>query len=305
MNNTATLSVPYQEERLLAANGVTLAYDAFGDPDTRPLLLIAGLGMQLIGWDAEFCRRLAAQGFYVVRYDQRDVGHSTRYDAAGLPNLAALAQASVEDRSGLLDLPYTLADLADDAAALLAKLDMSPAHVLGVSMGGMVAQLLALRHPDQVRALICLSSSTLDFAAASPPTETVMALFGPPPPGREAYIEHALHINKLLHGPVLPHDPERTRRRAAVVYDRGLNPAGTARQLAAIVAAIGWKKDLPTLEMPVLVIHGDQDPLLLPAGGRDIAESIPGARYVEIPGLGHTLPPVVWPTIMEEMARFV
>lgn len=304
MNDPATHSIKQHKEQQITVNGVTLAYDAFGDPHARPLLLIAGLGMQLIGWDAEFCRQLAANGFYVVRYDQRDVGHSTRYDAAGVPNLLALFPAWLQGTVSNIELPYTLADLADDAATLLVALDISPAHIIGVSMGGMVAQLLALRHPEQVRTLVCLSSSTLDIPEAFPHPESVIAIFGPPPSGREAYIDHALQINKLLHGPVLPHDPERTRRRAAEGYDRGLNPAGTVRQLAAIVSGIGWKKDLPGLDLPTLVIHGDQDPLLLPAGGKDIADTIPGACYVEIPGLGHTLPPVVWPAIIEELTRF-
>jgi pimeloyl-ACP methyl ester carboxylesterase len=305
MPNTSPSKVTYHPETLIPVNGVTLAYDAFGDPAGTPLLLIAGLGMQLIGWDAEMCRRLAAAGNYVVRYDQRDVGHSTRYDDARTPNLPGLFQSWLQGENSPLDLPYTLADLADDAAALMDALAIVPANVLGVSMGGMVAQLLAIRHPQRVRALICVSSSTLAIETAYPAPETVMAIFGPPATGREAYIQQAVQMSRLMHGPVLPFDAERARRRAAEAYDRGIYPAGTARQLTAIVSGIGWKADLPGVRLPTLVIHGDVDPLLPPAGGRDIAETVPGARYVEIPGMGHALPPAVWPPIFEEMQQLL
>lgn len=294
----------YQPEQKIKTNGIEIAYDAFGDPAGEPFILIAGLGAQLLSLEAPFCRQLADLGYWVIRFDNRDVGFSTRFDPAGTPDLWPAIQAWLTGRVIPFPAPYTIKDMANDVVGLLDSLGISTAHVMGVSMGGIIAQMVALEHPERLQSLILLETTPGDPALPPPAAEAMTALLAPAPAGREAYIEHNLQGYRILHGPHIPFDEARARRRLAEDYDRsGPNPAGATRQMAAIFASIGWHTRLPTISAPTLVIHGDADPLLHVQGGIAIANAIFGSELLIIPGLGHALPPIIWPQIVEAIAQ--
>jgi pimeloyl-ACP methyl ester carboxylesterase len=279
------------------ANGVELEYEVVGDPAARPLLLVQGLGAQLVSVEEGFCAELAARGFMVVRFDNRDVGLSTRPDGAAAPDLAAVWEG---DRSSLA---YTLEDMADDAAGLLDAVGVPSAHVAGISLGGMIAQLLAVRHPDKVRSLASIMSTTGDRRVGQPSAEGAGVLFSPMPAERDRYLEQAVANAELaLAGSAFPFDPEAVRRAAARGYDRAWYPAGVGRQLAAVLAAGDRTEALRSLRVPTLVVHGDADRLVGVSGGEATAAAVPGARLLRIPGLGHELPPGVWATVADAIA---
>jgi len=296
-----TQNVPHSEPASVKANGIEIVYDAFGEPSAPPLLLIQGLSMQMICWDEEFCTQLAAQGYWVIRFDNRDVGLSTKFDEAGRPNIPALMQAQMQGEA--IQAPYTLGDMAGDAVGLLDALEIESAHVVGVSMGGMIAQMIVIHYPDRVRTLTSIMSSTSDPALPPPKPAAVWILVTPTPTDRAGYIEHDVQTWRALSGPGFPFDEDRTRERAGRFFDRGLSPAGTARQLAAILASGSRKEALKTVTIPTLVIHGDADPLVPVEGGIDTANSIPGAELMIIEGMGHSLPPAIWPRVIETIAR--
>ncbi|WP_431899646.1 alpha/beta fold hydrolase [Nonomuraea sp. bgisy101] len=269
------------------ANGIEIAYDTFGTPRDRPLLLIMGLGSQLVHWDDEFCELLAGRGHHVVRYDNRDVGLSTHFSEAGVPDLTPGAAA-----------PYLLSDMADDAAGLMDALGWPAAHVLGVSMGGMIAQALAIAHPGRVLTLTSIMSTP--SPDAGPPTpEATAALFSAPAPDRQAAIERALEVWTVIGSPGYELDRERIAKLAGLAYDRDYDPAGTTRQLAAILASGDRTEGLGRLRMPALVVHGEADVLVQVSGGRATAAAIPGARLMTFPGMGHDLPRPLWEQIMD------
>ena len=280
------------------AGGIDIAWDSFGDPTHPPLLLIMGLGMQMIAWDDELCAMLAARGFYVVRFDNRDVGRSTWLDGAGDPNPLRVFD-ELRKRHAVTP-PYRLADMADDAAALLDALGIRAAHVAGVSMGGMIAQELALRHPERVLSLASIMSATGDPDVRGPSYETIAALLKPFPPDRDGYIARAVELWKTLGG---RDDEPRVRQIAARSFDRGYHPSGVRRQLVAIWCSGNRKPALSALRVPTLVLHGDADPLIPVDNGRDTARAIPGARLVVVPGMGHELPRRVWPLLVDELTR--
>jgi pimeloyl-ACP methyl ester carboxylesterase len=279
------------------ANGVELEYELVGDPAPRPLLLLQGLGAQLVSIEEGFCAELAARGFVVIRFDNRDVGLSTRLDGAAAPDFAAVWAG---DRSSLA---YTLEDMADDAAGLLDAVGVPSAHVVGISLGGMIAQLLAIRHPRKVRSLASIMSTTGDRRVGQPSAEGAGALFAPMPAERDRYLEQAVANAKLaLAGSAFPFDPDAVRRAAARGYDRAHDPAGVGRQLAAALAATDRTEALRSLRVPTLVVHGDADRLVGVSGGEATAAAVPGARLLRIPGLGHELPPGVWATVADAIA---
>jgi pimeloyl-ACP methyl ester carboxylesterase len=256
------------------------------------MLLVAGLGMQMIGWDEELCEQLAAQGYWVVRYDNRDVGRSTHFDQAGVPNILALMQG------GKVDVPYKLIDMAKDAVGLLDALEIEKAHIVGVSMGGMIVQTIALHFPERVLSMTSIMSTTGDPTLPQARPEVQMILVTPAPAEREAYLDYQVGVNRTLNGPEFPLDEARTRKHAAQAFERGLNPAGFGRQLAAIIASGSRKEALASLRVPTLVIHGSGDPLIPVPGGYATAEAIPGAKLEIIPGMGHALPQEVWPRVI-------
>jgi pimeloyl-ACP methyl ester carboxylesterase len=280
------------------ANGIELEYEVIGDPDGRPLLLVQGLGAQLVAIEHDFCAGLAARGFRVVRFDNRDVGLSTRLDGAPAPNFAAVWEG---DRS---TLAYTLEDMADDAAGLLDALEIPSAHLAGISLGGMIAQLLAIRHPAKVLSLASIMSTTGQRRVGQPSAEGAGVLFTPMPAERDRFLERAVaNARAAGAGTAFPFDAEASRRAAARSYDRAYYPAGVGRQLAAALAAADRTEALRSLRVPTLVVHGDADRIVGVSGGEATAAAVPGARLLLVPGLGHELPRGVWETLADAIAE--
>lgn len=283
----------------LKANGIEIEYETFGDPKSVPLLLIGGLGSQLLSWDEEFCEQLRDRGFFVIRYDNRDAGLSTKFEAAGEPDLLAAF-------GGNANPAYHLDDLADDAVGVLNALGIDAAHVVGVSMGGFIAQLVAINHPDHVLTLTSIMSGPGGEDAVPPEPEGADVLMRIPPPTREGRIEHGLWIRKTLKGSGDPFDEAMESRQVERAYDRSYYPVGTGRQLVAILAAEGRLEKLSRIKVPTLVIHGTGDVLVPIENGRRVAHAIPGARLLEFEHMGHNLPERVWPQVfdaIEELTR--
>ncbi|QEC47595.1 alpha/beta fold hydrolase [Baekduia soli] len=280
--------------------GITLCHETFGDPSAPPVLLIMGLGMQMIGWDDRFCAALADRGFQVTRFDNRDAGRSTHLDGAPVPRLRQLVRRRIPDA------PYRLADMALDTAGLLSSLGLQDAHVVGASMGGMIAQTLAARHPQRVRSLTSIMSSTGALLTGQPALRSYPVVLGRAPRDREAYVEHALRMWARIGSPGFDRDEDELRAMVGRGYDRAFDPRCTARQLGAIIASGDRRRELRAITAPTLVIHGEADRLVAPSGGRATARAIPGARLLTIPGMGHDLPSGAWPQILraiEDHAR--
>ena len=291
------MRVPYRGERLVDANGLRLCCDSFGDRRRPAVLLVMGMGAQMVGWDDEFCRLLAGRGYHVIRFDNRDAGRSTRFDHVGVPDVtAAMTRAWMRLP---VSSPYLLRDMAQDAIGLLDALGIARAHIVGASMGGAIGQLLALFHADRVLSLTSIMSTTGDRDLPQPAPWTLQTLFKPTPLELEPYIEHYLKIWRVLRGSAAPEEDVRDRARAALNHARGLNPAGAARQLAAILASGSRRQVLRSVRVPTLVIHGDADALVPLAAGIDTARSIPGARLMVLEGMGHALPIRLWPRIVD------
>jgi pimeloyl-ACP methyl ester carboxylesterase len=279
-------------------NGVELEYETVGDPAGRPLLLVQGLGSQLISVEDGLCRELASRGFLVIRYDNRDVGLSTWFDDARPVNLAAIWGG--DHRS----LAYTLEDMADDAVAVLDAAGVASAHVAGISLGGMIAQLLATRHPDRVRSLASIMSTTGNRAVGQPTGEAASVLVAPMPSDREGFVEQAVvNAEAISSGTAYPFDAEAVRQGAARSYDRAYHPRGTGRQFAAILAAGDRTEALKAVRVPTLVVHGEEDQIIGVSGGEATAAAIPGARLLRVPGLGHELPPGFWPALADALVE--
>jgi pimeloyl-ACP methyl ester carboxylesterase len=282
-------------EELAQIGDIEIAYEEFGDSRDPVLLLVMGLGIQMLGWDDEFCGLLAAEGFRVVRFDNRDAGRSTRYDGPA-PDWQALIAGDSATAAYLLD------DMADDAVALLDHLGIGAAHVVGASLGGMIAQTVAIRYPERVLSLTSIQSRPGDSQSGRPHPEAIGALFNPPPDDREGIAEWAVENWQVIGSPGFEMDAEALRARARASYDRGYNPRGVSRQLAAIIASGDRTGELAKLDVPTLVIHGEDDPLIDVSGGRATAAAIPGAKLIVIPGMGHDLPRELWPRFVEEIA---
>ena len=283
----------------LKANGIEIESETFGDPKSAPLLLIGGLGSQLLSWDEEFCEQLRDRGFYVIRYDNRDAGLSTKMEAAGEPDLMAAF-------GGHANPAYHLDDLAADAAGVLSALGIRAAHVVGVSMGGFIAQLVAINHPDRVLSLTSIMSGPGGDDEVPPRPEGADVLMRVPPPTREGRIEHGLWIRKTLKGSGDPFDEAMEASQVERAYDRSYYPVGTGRQLVAILAAQSRMEKLSRVKVPTLVIHGTDDVLVPVENGRRVANAIPGTRLLEFEHMGHNLPERVWPEVLdaiEELAR--
>jgi len=292
--------IAHSPEQFAKANGIELCYDTFGDRKDPPLLLIMGLGAQMILWDDGFCTALAARGFYVIRFDNRDIGRSTKV-AGEAPPLPKLLEQSLTGKP--IEAPYTLRDMAADAVGLMDALGISRAHVVGASMGAAITQELAINFADRLLTATCIMG-TSGHPRLPPPTQEAMAvLMTPTPLDRDAYMERFLWTWRVLRGSAFPEDEARERARAERIFARGINPPGVARQLAAIFASGDRSAALPKVRVPMLVIHGTADPLVPVEGGRAIAAGVPGARGVEIEGMGHALPPAVWDEVVEEVEK--
>jgi pimeloyl-ACP methyl ester carboxylesterase len=276
--------------------GITLCYESFGDATDPPALLIMGLGTQMIAWHEDFCLELAGRGLYVVRFDNRDIGRSTHL--SGRP--PTIPQLLLRSRRAA---HYRLADMADDAAALLRALSLEPAHVIGASMGGMIAQTLTARHPRAVRSLVSIMSNTGSRRSGQPSLRVYSAFLRRAPTDRESYVEHMERLFAAIGSPGLPRDVEDIRELAATSFERDHDPDGPGRQLAAIIAAGDRTAEVRRIAKPTLVIHGTRDRLVAPSGGRATVRAIRGARLMPIEGMGHDLPRAVWPAIIDAVAE--
>ena len=287
----------------IKANGVQLEYDASGPKDGVPILLIMGFGSQMTNWPEEFPRALADAGLRVIRFDNRDVGLSQKWPGI-LPDARDVRAAVMAGKKP--DIPYTLDDMAADAAGLLDELGIQDAHILGGSMGGMIAQLVALNHPAKTRSLISVFSTTGDPSLPPAKPEAMAALTAKPPAtDRDTIIAHTLKGRRSYASTAFAPDEDVLAARIGANYDRSYYPEGTIRQMAAIVATPPRTERLKKLAVPTLVLHGSVDALIPPEGGRHTAQCIPGAQYREIEGWGHDIPPGVIPLLMDSIVPFV
>lgn len=284
-----------------AVNGIEIAYETTGDPADPTLLLVCGLGSQLVNFDDELCQLFVARGLHVVRFDNRDVGRSTHIAERVDVREVLRARAAGEP---LPPVPYLLSDMAADAVDLLDHLGIARAHVFGTSMGGMIAQTLAIEHPERVATLVSVMSTTGEPDVGRSTPEALAALLAAPPASREEYQESAVRNAGIFGSPGL-YDPERLRRRAGVAWDRGYEAAGVARQLVAVNASGSRAGGLAALHVPTLVIHGSADTLIQPSGGERTAELVPDAKLMIVEGMGHDLAPPLWPRLVDAVATFV
>jgi pimeloyl-ACP methyl ester carboxylesterase len=294
-------SSAHQPPQIARANGIELCYEIFGDANAEPLLLIMGLGAQMILWDDDFCRQLATRGFRVVRFDNRDIGKSSKL--TGGKRLTPLELLKLRFLKIPVAAPYKLRDMAEDTTGLMDVLGIKSAHLVGASMGGMIAQEIAISFPQRVRSLTSIMSTTGNPKVPSPTREAAAMLMAPPPATREEFLARFAQTWKVLRVGSFPEDEARDRTRAERVFERGLNAPGVGRQLRAILASGSRKERLASVKAPTLVIHGTVDPLVRPEGGKDTAASIPGARLVMIEGMGHALPIPMWPQIIDAIDK--
>ena len=285
----------------VTANDIRIEYGTFGDPSMPALLLIAGNNAQMISWDSELCESLAKKGLFVIHFDNRDCGLSTKFDKAGLPDLMAVIRAAMEGKA--VEAPYTLDDMAGDCAGLLDALGIGKAHVCGMSMGGMIAQVMAYWRPERVLSLTTIMSNTGNPEAPQGKPEAMAAVLAPAPEERNAYIKHSMTIWRKIWSPGFPFEEERARAIIETSYDRCFCPQGMVRQNAAIIATGDRRPFLSAIKAPTLVIHGADDPLIPLEAGKDAARTIPGAEFLVIEGMGHDLPKGVWPRLVEAISR--
>jgi pimeloyl-ACP methyl ester carboxylesterase len=280
-------------EAFCTVNGdVELCYETFGDPSDPAVLLVMGLATQMVGWHEDFCEAFAERGYHVIRFDNRDIGRSQKMTGP----VPTIRQLVLRDKRAAR---YTLEDMALDGFALLDHLGIERAHVVGVSMGGMIAQTMAARHPERVLSLVSWMSNTGARWSGQPSLRMYPVLLRTPPRDRDGYLKHAVWVFSKIGSPGFAPDDENLRRVAGLSYDRGMNPAGSLRQLAAIIASGDRTPLLRTITAPTLVIHGTKDKLVPPSGGRATARAIPGARLLTIEGMGHDLPRDTWPRILD------
>ena len=284
-------------------NAVTLEYETHGDPGNPPLLLIMGLGAQLTLWPIELVEALVARGYFVIRHDNRDIGLSTKFTEAGVPDMSSVVMALMAGKKP--DIPYTLSDMAGDAMAVLDAAGVTKAHIVGASMGGMIAQLVAVEHPDRVLSLTSIMSSTGNPALPPARPEAMAALTAPMPSDADlaAILERGAVVSKAIGSPGYPADAARLRANVTRDFKRSFHPTGATRHMAAIVADGDRRARLKNVTAPTLVIHGADDPLVPVEGGRDTAAAISGATILEVPGMGHDLPLALVETIADAIAR--
>jgi len=294
-------TLAHQPPQIVSANGIDICYEIFGDANAEPLLLIMGLGAQMIHWDDEFCRQLAAREFRVIRFDNRDIGKSSHM--SGGKRLTALELLKLRFLKIPIAAPYRLIDMARDTVGLMDALGIRTAHLVGASMGGMIAQEVAITFPERVRSLTSIMSTTGNPKVPGPTREATAVLMAPPPATKEEYFTRFAQTWKVLRNGSFPEDEALDASRAARTYERGLNPAGVGRQLRAILASGSRKERLRSVKAPTLVIHGTIDPLVHPEGGKDTATSIPGAKLLMVERMGHALPIPTWPQIIDAIDK--
>lgn len=278
------------------ANKIEIEYDTFGKNSHRPLLLIIGLGTQMINWNDDFCRKLVDKGHFVIRFDNRDAGKSSHLGHLGIPDLQAVMTATQE--GGHYAPPYTLGDMAADAVGLLDALNLDKAHVCGISMGGMIGQVMAIEHPHRLASLISMQSSTGDIQLPPPTPEAMEAMISAPPEDRDVFIDYLAGVYRAFSGGSVKFSEQLARDYAAASYDRGLYPEGFTRQMTAIMTYGSRTEALRKITIPTLVIHGDSDALVPPEHGKATADAISGANFLMVQGLGHGM---VYPDTWDEI----
>lgn len=290
----ASLSLPSRGMRIVPVNGIELAVETHGDPDGLPLVLVNGLGQHLIGWHPDLLASMVRRGYHVIVFDNRDVGYSTHLDWHGPPDLLGI----VAGQPGLA--PYGLEDMAADTVGLLDALGLDSAHVMGVSLGGMIAQLLALTSPDRVRSLISVMSHPGDHSV-KPTDEAINLLLRPGATTLDEFILGAEESARVIGSPEFAVDVSWLHSRSRALWERRQNPAGVARQLAAILVAADRSAALAGLRVPTLVVHGSHDPLIPVRGGRLTAAAVPSAELMEIDGMAHDLPREIWARLLDRI----
>jgi pimeloyl-ACP methyl ester carboxylesterase len=291
----------HQPPQLARANGIDICYESFGDANAEPMLLIMGLGAQMVLWDDAFCEQLAMRGFRVIRFDNRDIGASSKL--SGGKRLGPVELLKLRFLKIPVAAPYRLRDMAQDTVGLMDALGIRSAHLVGASMGGMIAQEIAISFPERVRSLTSIMSTTGNPKLPGPTREASAMLMAPPPNTKEEFLTRFAQTWKLLRVGSFPEDEALDRSRAERVFERGLNAAGVGRQLRAILASGSRKERLRAVKAPTLVIHGTVDPLVHPAGGKDTAASIPGAKLLMVEGMGHAIPIPMWPEIVDAIDK--
>jgi pimeloyl-ACP methyl ester carboxylesterase len=280
----------------LVANNVSIEYDTFGERTARPLLMVMGLGAQLIHWRAVFCEQLADAGHYVIRFDNRDTGLSEKFGHLGVPNIAEMMLRSQQGEP--MEAPYSLDDLAADALGVLDALEIAEAHICGASMGGMVVQAMAINAPGRIKTLTSIMSSTGNPELPGSREDAMAAMLSPAASNRDDAIERSYKVSRVIGSPGFPAPEADVKARAAEAFDRSFYPEGVARQMAAIAAHGNRKPALGGLSIPALVIHGKDDPLVPIEGGLDTHAALRGSQLRVIDGMGHDLPESVWPEIV-------
>jgi pimeloyl-ACP methyl ester carboxylesterase len=287
--------------RALVTTGMELEYDTIGSPDDPALLLIMGFTAQLTAWDDTFCKLLADGGLFVIRFDNRDCGLSTKLDGQ-LPDVPAVMAAAFADAPAP-PVPYTLSDMAADAVGLLDHLGIERAHVMGASMGGMIAQTVAIEHPQRVRSLVSVMSQPGELEVGQPTPAAAEAIFSPPPTTRQEYIDSA--PKWMVWQSKKYRDEVKVKENAARDFDRSFYPEGATRQMAAMYASGRRTEGLQQLNVPALVIHGRDDELITPSGGFRTAELIPGAHLLFVADMGHDMPEPLWPLFVDTIHSHV
>ncbi len=280
----------------IGTSGIRIAYERFGDPEAPPVLLVMGIGSQMLAWPEGFCEELVARGLQPIRFDNRDVGLSTHLHDAPMPDFAAALAGDVSSSS------YTLSDMASDAVGLLDALGLASAHVVGASMGGMIAQTMAIEFPTRVRSLTSMMSTTGDPSVGRMHPSAMAAMGGPPPTTREEAIEQRVAVLRMAASPGFAFDEAAARDRSARAYDRSHDPVGVMRQAVAVLASGDRTQRLHGVRVPTLVVHGTADPMFDQSGGRATAAAIPGADLWIVEGLAHDLPRELWPAFADRIA---
>jgi pimeloyl-ACP methyl ester carboxylesterase len=279
--------------------GIEIAFERFGDPADPPVLLVMGLATQMLGWPEGFCTALAGRGHHVVRFDNRDIGLSTHLDDAPAPDVMAAFAGDTSSAS------YTLSDMARDTVGLLDAFGLRSAHLVGASMGGMIAQTVAIEHPERVRTLTSIMSTTGDPRVGGATEAATAVLLAPPARSREEAVERTVRTYRVIGSPAYELDEAGLRERAGLSYDRAYDPMGVGRQLLAVLASGDRTARLGEIRVPTLVIHGAEDPLVQVSGGRATAAAIPNAELVVLDGMGHDLPQALWPELTKRIAAVV
>jgi pimeloyl-ACP methyl ester carboxylesterase len=286
------------------ANGIQIEYETFGERDSQPLLLVMGLGVQMICWDDKLCLKLADKGFYVIRFDNRDTGLSTKFGTSGKANLMKAFNNLLKGQK--IETVYTLDDMGDDALGLLDALDIDQAHICGMSMGAAIAQTIAIRHPERLLSMTLVYGTTGSSKIPPPKPEAWDYLTSPPPTSRKGYIDHFINGNRIISGSGFVFDEQWHRNMGGRCYDRSFYPEGAGRQILAVLAHGSRKRALASVAIPTLVVHGTDDPISPMEGGKDIADTIKESELMIIQGMGHDLPAGgAWYHIIEKMDKFI